>query len=35
MSKALNIVPDKCTGCIQCELACSCVQTGTFAPSRA
>ncbi len=30
MAKALNIVPDKCTGCMQCELACSWVQTGTF-----
>ncbi len=34
MTKALNIEPDKCTGCMQCELACSWVQTGTFAPSK-
>jgi anaerobic carbon-monoxide dehydrogenase iron sulfur subunit len=34
MGKMLNIVPEKCTGCMQCELACSWVQTGTFAPSR-
>lgn len=34
MSKMLNIVPDKCTGCMQCELACSWVQTGEFQPSR-
>jgi carbon-monoxide dehydrogenase iron sulfur subunit len=34
MSKALQIIPDKCTGCMQCELACSWVQTGTFQPSR-
>ena len=34
MAKTLNIVPEKCTGCMQCELACSWVQTGTFAPSR-
>ena len=34
MTKALNIVPDRCTGCMQCELACSWVQTGTFAPSQ-
>lgn len=34
MTKMLNIVPDRCTGCMQCELACSWVQTGTFAPSR-
>lgn len=34
MAKSLKIVPDKCTGCMQCELACSWVQTGTFQPSR-
>ena len=34
MAKSLNITPDKCTGCMQCELACSWVQTGTFQPSR-
>ena len=34
MNQALTIVPDKCTGCMQCELACSWVQTGTFAPSK-
>ncbi len=32
--KQLRIIPDKCTGCMQCELACSFVQTGTFQPSR-
>ena len=34
MPKILQIVPDKCTGCMQCELACSWVQTGTFQPSQ-
>lgn len=34
MTRMLNIVPEKCTGCMQCELACSWVQTGTFAPSQ-
>jgi len=34
MTKMLNIIPEKCTGCMQCELACSWVQTGTFAPSQ-
>ena len=34
MVKILKILPDKCTGCMQCELACSWVQTGTFQPSR-
>ena len=34
MTERLKIVPEKCTGCMQCELACSWVQTGTFQPSR-
>lgn len=34
MVKMLNIIPEKCTGCMQCELACSWVQTGSFQPSR-
>src|SRR5213075_904809 len=34
MTKQLKIIPEKCTGCMQCELACSWVQTGTFQPSR-
>lgn len=33
-SQALRIVPERCTGCKQCELACSWVQSGTFQPSR-
>lgn len=33
MPKMLKIEPDKCTGCMQCELACSWVQTGTFQPA--
>jgi len=32
--QALQIHPDKCTGCKQCELACSYVQIGAFQPSR-
>ena len=31
---ALQVDPAKCTGCKQCEPACSWVQTGTFQPSR-
>jgi Fe-S-cluster-containing hydrogenase component 2 len=31
--KSLKIIPEKCTGCIQCELACSWVQTGMFQPA--
>jgi len=34
VAKQLRIRPEKCTGCIQCELACSFVQTGTFQPAR-
>ena len=32
--KVLRIVPEKCTGCMRCEIACSHVQTGTFQPAR-
>ena len=32
--RALEIHPEKCTGCRQCELACSWVQAGAFQPSR-
>jgi len=32
--QSLHIDPGKCTGCKQCELACSWVQTGTFQPSK-
>ena len=34
MPKSLKIVPEKCTGCMQCELACAWVQTGTLQPSQ-
>ncbi len=34
MLKALSIVPDKCTGCMQCELACSYEHEGVFNPAR-
>ena len=33
-TRTLQIHPDRCTGCKQCELACSWVQTGSFQPSR-
>ncbi len=32
--KVLRIIPERCTGCMRCELACSYVQTGTFQPAR-
>ncbi len=28
--KVLKSLPDRCTGCMRCELACSYEQTGTF-----
>ena len=35
MTKSLRIVPNKCTGCMQCELACSVgYRPATFQPSR-
>lgn len=34
MAKLLRVYPERCTGCMQCVLACSWVQTGTFQPSR-
>ena len=30
----LRIHPEKCTGCLRCELACSYMQTGTFQPAK-
>ena len=32
--QVLSIDPEKCTGCKQCELACSWIQTGAFQPSK-
>ncbi len=34
MQKSLNIDAHKCTGCLQCELACSYEKEGVFNPSR-
>ncbi|MBF2758923.1 MAG: 4Fe-4S dicluster domain-containing protein [Ectothiorhodospiraceae bacterium AqS1] len=34
MHKSLLIDPHKCTGCLQCELACSFEHTGAFNPAR-
>ncbi len=33
MQKALHINPELCTGCLQCELACSFEHEGVFNPS--
>ena len=34
MHKSLYIRPLKCTGCLQCEMACSFQADGVFNPSR-
>ena len=34
MHKSLFIDPVKCTGCLQCEMACSYTHTGAFNPSK-
>ena len=34
MFRSLHIDPGKCTGCLQCELACSLEHTGEFNPAR-
>lgn len=34
MWKSLHIDPKKCTGCLQCEMACSVEHTGVINPSR-
>ena len=34
MQKSLHINPDKCTGCLQCEMACSYENYGVFAPAK-
>ena len=34
MQKSLHLDPGKCTGCLQCEMACSYEHTGSFNPSR-
>jgi Fe-S-cluster-containing hydrogenase component 2 len=34
MAGQLDLISHRCTGCMQCELACSFVQTGSFQPSQ-
>ena len=34
MQKSLHIIAEKCTGCLQCEMACSFQADGVFNPSR-
>ena len=34
MLKALQLEPEKCTGCLQCEMACSYENEGIFNPAK-
>lgn len=34
MQKSLHIIAERCTGCLQCEMACSFEADGVFNPSR-
>jgi Fe-S-cluster-containing hydrogenase component 2 len=34
MLKALQLEPEQCTGCLQCEMACSYENEGVFNPSK-
>ena len=34
MQKSLYLDPDKCTGCLQCEMACSYENYGVFNPAK-
>lgn len=34
MQRSLYISPDKCTGCLQCEMACSFEHEGNFNPAK-
>ncbi len=34
MQKSLHIIPEKCTGCLQCEMACSYDNEGVFNPAK-
>ena len=34
MEKSLHIDPGKCTGCLQCEMACSFENEGVFTPAK-
>jgi len=32
--KSLRLIPERCTGCLRCELACSQEHTGAYAPAK-
>jgi len=33
-TRVLKIIPERCTGCLRCELACSYMQTGEYRPAK-
>ena len=33
-TRVLKLTPEKCTGCLRCELACSYMQTDTYQPAK-
>jgi len=32
--RVLSLIPERCTGCLRCEIACSYMQTGQFQPAK-
>ena len=34
MTKALQMIPEKCTSCLLCEMACSLEKEGLFNPAK-
>jgi len=32
--KVLKLTPERCTGCLRCEIACSYMQTATYQPAK-
>ena len=32
--KVLKLTPERCTGCLRCEIACSYMQTGVYQPAK-
>jgi carbon-monoxide dehydrogenase iron sulfur subunit len=32
--KVLKLTPERCTGCLRCEIACSYMQTGAYQPAK-
>ena len=34
MTKSLRFIPERCTGCLRCELACSQTHVGSYQPAK-